>query len=427
MLFRFSLYGFLKNQRYFEPFLTLAFLDKGLSFFAIGLLIAFREITVNLLEVPTGAIADVCGRRRSMIFSFLAYIASFLVFGFADDWPLLAAGMFLFGVGESFRTGTHKAMIFTWLRMQGRTAERTRVYGFTRSWSQIGSAVSTLLAALFVLISHDYETIFFFAAVPYGLNVINFLGYPRALEGEQSETPSLSAVWRHTLRTVRDSIRKPDLRRLMTESMGFEGVFESVKGYMQPVLQLVALAWIGRWLGLERWNDAQQASLLVGPVYFVLYLLSATASRNTHRIETAAGGAERAARWYWLLGASVYTLIAASSLGEWATPLVVGFVLLHVAQNLWRPVLISRFDAHSDESQGATVLSIESQAQRLSTMVLAPLLGLAVDSLGDATSLTRYWPTGAVGAIVALSFALRPARIDVTAAAPAPSTSADGR
>jgi hypothetical protein len=31
MLFRFSLYGFLKNQQYYDPFLILAFLDKGLS------------------------------------------------------------------------------------------------------------------------------------------------------------------------------------------------------------------------------------------------------------------------------------------------------------------------------------------------------------------------------------------------------------
>ena len=39
MLWRFSLYGFLKNQRYFEPFLLLAFLDKGISFAVFGLLI----------------------------------------------------------------------------------------------------------------------------------------------------------------------------------------------------------------------------------------------------------------------------------------------------------------------------------------------------------------------------------------------------
>ena len=50
--FRFSLYGFLKNQRYFEPFLFLAFLEKGLDFTDIGLLIAVRELTTNLLEIP---------------------------------------------------------------------------------------------------------------------------------------------------------------------------------------------------------------------------------------------------------------------------------------------------------------------------------------------------------------------------------------
>jgi len=48
MIFRFSLYGFLKNQRYFEAFLILVFLDKGLDFFRIGLLVAARELTVNV-------------------------------------------------------------------------------------------------------------------------------------------------------------------------------------------------------------------------------------------------------------------------------------------------------------------------------------------------------------------------------------------
>ena len=77
MLFRFCLYGFLKNQRYFEPFLMLVFLNQGFSFFLIGLLYACRDLTVNILEVPSGAIADSFGRRRSMMISFLAYIASF--------------------------------------------------------------------------------------------------------------------------------------------------------------------------------------------------------------------------------------------------------------------------------------------------------------------------------------------------------------
>jgi len=70
MLKRFSLYGFLKNQQYYDYFLILAFRQMGLSYFMIGTLIAFRELVVALMEVPTGAIADIFGRRRCMAFSF---------------------------------------------------------------------------------------------------------------------------------------------------------------------------------------------------------------------------------------------------------------------------------------------------------------------------------------------------------------------
>ena len=81
MLRRFSLYGFLKNQQYYDCFLLLAFRQMGLSYFIIGLLIAFREIMINIMEIPTGGIADLCGKRSSMIFSFIAYIFSFAIFG----------------------------------------------------------------------------------------------------------------------------------------------------------------------------------------------------------------------------------------------------------------------------------------------------------------------------------------------------------
>ena len=144
MIFRFSLYGFLKNQRYFEAFLFLALLDKGLDFFQIGLLVGLRSLAVNLLEIPSGAIADVFGRRRSMILSLSAYIGGFVVLGAAGQVVVLGAGMVLLALGDSFRSGTHKAMIFTWLSRRGRTGDRVKVYGYTRSWSKFGSAVSVI-------------------------------------------------------------------------------------------------------------------------------------------------------------------------------------------------------------------------------------------------------------------------------------------
>lgn len=160
MLFRFSLYGFLKNQRYYDPFLYLAFLEKGLSYFAIGILIGFREVCTNLFEIPSGAVADLYGRRRAMIFSFCAYIASFVIFAVSESLFPLFAAMFFYGLGDAFRSGTHKAMIFDWLRLQGRSDEKTKIYGFTRSWSQMGSAVSVLIAGALVFYSGNFVDIF---------------------------------------------------------------------------------------------------------------------------------------------------------------------------------------------------------------------------------------------------------------------------
>jgi MFS family permease len=404
VLFRFSLYGFLKNQRYFEPFLLLVFLEKGLSFFVIGLLIAFREVIVNVLEIPSGAIADVYGRRKSMILSFAAYIGSFAVFGLAENVGLLFAAMLLFAVGEAFRTGTHKAMIFTWLRIQGRTDERTQVYGYTRSWSKYGSALSVILAAAFVYASDSYAYVFYFCIVPYILGVINFLGYPRELDGD-SEDPALEGgIYNHLKNTFRDVFCSRYVRRLIFESMGYQGVFEAVKDYLQPVLKAAAVAAAAHWVATAGMSDTQQATLLVGPVYLILYLASGLASRWSHRVASVAGGEDAGSRVLWAVGLAIFLALGVAGFLNWSMVLITAFVLLHVIQNLWRPILLGRFDAGSSEDQGATVLSIESQARRVATIVIAPLLGLAIDLVKAGDLGGPFWPVGVVGAGAALLF-----------------------
>jgi MFS family permease len=407
MLFRFSLYGFLKNQRYFEPFLVLFLLKKGLSFFLIGLLIAFREVMINLFEIPSGAIADVWGRRMCMILSFAAYIGSFLVFGMAQHLALLFLAMFLFAIGEAFRTGTHKAMIFTWLRLQGRAEERTRVYGYTRSWSKFGSAASVILAAVFVIASDNYAYIFYFTIIPYLLGIVNFLGYPKELDGQTDKGASLLKIVQHLREALRASLARARLRAVISESMGFEGVFHAVKDYLQPILKATAIVALARLVIFADLSETQQTALLVGSVYFALHVLSGVASRQAHRVEGAAGDEDAAAHVLWGVGGIVFVGIAVAAYWEFSVILIAAFVLLHVLQNFWRPIQISRLNAHSSESQGATVLSIESQARGVATMVIAPLLGLAVDWVRLHEFGGAFWPAGVLGGLVALVFFFR--------------------
>ena len=415
MLRRFSLYGFLKNQRYFEDWWLLAFMAKGISFTTWGLLIGFRELMVNVMEVPSGAIADLFGRRKSMILSFVAYIVSFIIFGAARNVTLLFVGMAFFGLGDAFRTGTHKAMIFTWLRDEGRSDEKTRVYGYTRSWSKLGSALCVVIGSAFVFITGKFEYTFYFAVIPYLAGIVNFLGYPKALDGEiePGKHVSLADVLVHLADSLRDAVRKADLRRLVLESMGFEGVYKASKDYLQPVLMAAAVIWLRSSAVTGGLTTEQKTALLIGPVGFVLYLLAAAASRNAHRLVDEPGEEDRSARRLWGLYLLAFSLLIPATLCGIHALIIVGFMALTVMQNVWRPVLISRFDAHSHHAKKATILSIESQAKSVSTMIVAPLLGYAIDlvkSHGISAPGGEFWPIGVLGALVALGFFLTAGR-----------------
>jgi MFS family permease len=393
MLARFSLYGFLKNQKYYEPFLILALRDKGLSFFLIGLLIGFRQVWVNLLEIPSGTIADTFGRRRSMIASFIAYIISFVIFATSASTVSLFFAMFFFAVGEAFRTGTHKAMIFDWLASEGRTDEKTRYYGYTRSWSQIGSALSALLAAGAVLMTRNYTAIFWFSVIPYLIAIVNFLGYPSWLDGNKPTDIALGDITRRLVSTFIESLHHKTLRRLFVESAVFRGNAMLSKEYLQPMMRQAAIAMP---LFLT-WNEERRSAILVGLVYFVLYLVSSVASRQSHRMADRAGGLGNASKWLWAADVLLFAAAFAALWLGWSGIAVAAFAVVVILLNTWRPILMSRIDEVTNAEMGATILSIDSQAGSFYLMIFAPLLGLAADAYG-------LWPVALFGGITSLFF-----------------------
>jgi len=392
MIFRFSLYGFLKNQKYYEPFLILFFLDKDLSFFQIGLLVAFRELAVTVMEIPSGAMADSCGRRITMALSMAGYILSFVVFSFSSSFALLFTAMFFFAIGDAFRTGTHKAMIFKWLENQGRLAEKTRVYGYTRSWSKAGTALSSIIAAALVWKSGAYSNVFLFCIPPYLINLINLLSYPKNLEGEESGNFSIKESWVMLKSTLRDAVTFKPLRGLIGETMGYEGVHKVTSDYVQPVIGSMALA-LPLLAGLQ---GDRGSAVLAGGIYFFLALIGIFGARFSHRLVSRSGNEGKTATILWIYALMAYLLLVPSLLARSYYLVVLLFIALELLQNLWRPLQVGRFDGVSRGSRRATVLSIESQAKSLSAMVYAPVLGFLADRLG-------LWTVGAAGALVALA------------------------
>ena len=396
MIARFSLYGFLKNLRFFEAFLILALRERGLDFLGIGALIAVREIASNLSQIPSGALADALGRKRCMIVSMAGYVVSYLVLGFATNSLLLIAGMIFFGTADAFRDGTHKALIYAWLRQQGREGERTKVYGYTRSWSKIGSALSSLIAAALVFFTGNFASVFLLSVIPAALNLINLATYPNSLDAAIPGGGGLRQTWRTLLASLREALGKASIRRLVADSVAVEGSYTVVKDYLQVVVQAFAVAMP---LHLAM-NGDQRTAVLGGLAYAVLHLLSSAASRRAHHFERRCGGTEAAVHRIYQISAGAMLVLAAALLAGFGWLALAVFIALGLLQNLWRPIHIGRFDRDGEERRAATLLSIESQSSSLAAALWAPLIGWLIDGLTQspgAVPLTSLWPVCLAG------------------------------
>lgn len=380
--YKFCLYGFIKNLKFFDPYLILFFLDSGLTFLRIGVLLSVREIVTNLMEIPSGMIADVVGRRRAMIFSFVSYIISFLVFFFLPGFGMCIVAMVFFGFGEAFRTGTHKAMILEYLRIKGIPELKVHYYGHTRSWSQAGAAVSAVVAALLVLGSGSYRIVFISSVIPYTLDLILMLTYPRELDGETGAAGwSLSGISRRFIAVFRDFVRKlgdSGFRRAMLSSAIYDGFFESVKDYIQPILKQAALGLpVLLMLGEER-----RTALVIGLVYALIYVLTSVAARNAGRIGDRFPRVSRTLNITYLMGAGVMALGGLMVLQGFAAGAVILLVIYFLMKNLRRPLALGFLSERIQSRIMATGLSAESQAKTLSVALLAPVMGFLADKLG---------------------------------------------
>jgi len=383
--YKFCFYGFLKNLRFYEPFLYLFFLEQGLSFLQIGVLISIREIGRNLLEIPAGVVADAIGRKRTLVYSFVFYITAFLIYYFVGNYGWFIGAMIFYSLGDSFRTGTHKAMIFDYLKINNWKDQKVYYYGHTRSYSQLGSAASSLVAALLVFVSGEYRMIFLYTIIPYIIDLFLILSYPDQLNGHISEFEKEKILIRFK-RVVIDfweSFRQMKTLRVVANVSIYTGFYQALKDYLQPVIKTLALS-LPFFLAF---NNQQRTALLIGIIYFVIYLLTSVSARNAGRFSS----------WFNSLRAPMnLTLLTGLGMGLLSGILfefnlvlmsVVFFVVIYVVENLRKPIGVSYLSETIDKDVLATVLSAESQAHTLIAALLAPLIGFIADQFGPGMAI----------------------------------------
>lgn len=374
-IWKFSLYGFFKNLKFFEPFLYVFFLAIGFSYLKIGTLISIREIIKNVLEIPSGIFADNFGRKKTMQLCFILYISSFLLFFTGKTFLVMIIAMCLFGAGEAFRSGTHKAIIFSYLDRNGLVDKKVEVYGRTRSFSLIGSALSAVIGAYIVFIQSNYRLIFLLSVIPYIIDFLLINSYPAYLDGKKRPL-NIQDILQAAKNSFHNLAALGKLRTGLINSGIYDGFFAVLKDFLQPILKVHILAVP---LLISFGSQEKSLSLVLGFSYFIIYIISAISARNSYRIKRYFAS-ETALNLIFLVTAMVLGLIGYLSWKKWVLAIMVLYIILYILFNLRRPIMLDYLSGIMDKKERATILSIESQLKTIVVIVLAPVFGYIADS-----------------------------------------------
>jgi MFS family permease len=378
---KFCAYGFLKNLRFFDAFLILFLIDKGMSFTQIGILYASREIVNNLFEIPSGLIADIYGRKKSLAAALFIFIFSFLIFWLSINFWLYLFAFIIFGIADAFRSGSHKGMMMDYLKQNNWTNYKSEYYGHTRSWSQRGSAISALIAGILIFIDGNYQNIFIYSTIPYAINFLLILTYPSEIDRSEKKKNKDERSFVNSFQALYQVLKQKSVLKLVSTSAFHTAYLKALKDYIQAIMLGIALLSPSiKGIGIDSQNG-----IVIGILYFLIYLLTAYASQYSSVIlKKAPTNLARKTLFLGLFFGLVCGVFFIYEVWIWA---FVAFTFIFIIENIRKPILTAFVADNVPNELLTSVYSSQSQLRTLFSAVIAFAFGVLADTWGIGIAL----------------------------------------
>jgi MFS family permease len=387
------------------PITVLLAQSRGLSLAEIGVLFTVHGVVVVVLELPTGGLADVLGRRPVVVAGAVLYLVSCLVFATATSFPGFVVAILVLALGRALDSGPVEAWYVDTVHRIDPTADVAP--GLARHSAADGGslAVGAVLGGLLpgVLgsvagnalalpyLAAGFLDLLFIAAV---LWLLTEDRPPR----EGSVTSALAAGVRAMPGTVTGALR-----------------LSVTDGPMRLVLLLTAAGGVAlvvcELLGPVRFSElagsADEGAAVYGTVLAVSFAAAAVGAMATPALRRLLRGSTRVTcAVLMLLGAGGLAVLAGPDLLVLAA---VGFAAYYLAHGSTWPLLSAVLHSRVDAAYRTTAVSAMSLA-----MALGGILGnLVIPRLAAALSIDAAFLAVAAVVLVAAGACLRLPRVTV--------------
>lgn len=341
------------------PIAVLFYQGNGLSIKEMFVLQSIFSISIVVLEVPSGYIADVFGYKKTLIagsiLGFLGYSIYSISYGFVG---FMIAEIVL-GIGNSLISGADSALLYDSLLDCNKQNDYLKYEGRMLSAGNFSESVAGICGGLLAVASIRYP--YYFQAM------VAFFAIPAAitLVEPQSSKTRIEASWAQIFRIVRYSfIDEPRLRWNILLS-SFIGT------------ATLAMAWF-----VQPWLIRSNVDIkFFGIIWTVLNLLVGIAAMFAYRVKRGIG--RHSLIVLFVLMSALGFILAGWVYSLWG---LVFFVMFYIARGLAEPVLKDDVNRIAPSETRATVLSVRNFSIRIMFALWGPFVGWIADkwSLGDA-------------------------------------------
>jgi len=150
---RFIAFRLLFGVRFYYPVFAILFLDFGLTMSQFAVLNTVWAATIVCCEVPSGALADVVGRRTLVITAGALMVVEIALLCLVPlghpEWIFAAflLNRILSGLAEALASGADEALAYDSLKAQGRAMDWPQVLAALMRWNALAFVVALTLGA----------------------------------------------------------------------------------------------------------------------------------------------------------------------------------------------------------------------------------------------------------------------------------------
>lgn len=346
---------FIKFAKWFNlvmPVVVLFYKQNGLSMQDIFWLKSIYSIAIVAMEIPSGYMADVWGRKKTLLLGGILGTIGSALYSFSYSFWAFAIAEIVLGIGHSFVSGADSAMLYDSLKADSKEKEYIKQEGRITSSGNFSEALAGICGGLLAAISLRMPFYFQF--------VVSSVAIPAAilLKEPATKVKKLEKNLSRILKTVKLAFQYKQLRSAILIS-SFTGTASlTFAWFVQPYFEKAGLP-----------------VAMFGVMWTLLNLSVGISSLLSYKIEKRLG--KRISLSIIITGLTIGYFLSSWEVSLWG----IGFLFFfYLIRGIAHPILKNYINQYTESDIRATILSVRNFIIRINFAIIGPALGYLTDN-----------------------------------------------